>query len=84
VIVEDIFPNPAHSTVTISYSLTHQAIVSLSVYDLHGKPVRCFVDEPQQAGRHTITWNAESLKPGVYFYRIRTGKDDISCKFIIW
>ncbi len=83
VIVEDIFPNPAHSMVTISYRLAHQAIVSLSVYDLHGKPIRCFVDEPQQAGRHTIKWNAESLKPGVYFYRIRTGEDDISRKFIL-
>ncbi|TSA38731.1 MAG: T9SS C-terminal target domain-containing protein [Porphyromonadaceae bacterium] len=82
-ILEEIFPNPLKSPATISYRLDAAAVVSLSVYDLTGKLVKTLVDHPQQAGRYTIKWNAENVKPGVYFFRIQSGKYSITRKCIV-
>jgi carboxyl-terminal processing protease len=81
--IEQIFPNPVKSQATISYRLEKAAAVSLSVYDLTGKLMKTLVNQPQQAGRYTIKWNAENVKPGVYFFRIQSGINSITRKCIV-
>ena len=47
--------------------------VTVGVYDALGRKVRTLVgDEPQQ-GRQELTFRAEGLSSGVYFYRITAG-----------
>lgn len=81
--IERIFPNPFKSEASLSYHLEKAAAVSLSVYDLAGKLVKTLVDQPQQPGGYTIKWNAENVKPGVYFLRIQSGKNSITQKCIV-
>jgi len=81
--IEQIFPNPVKSQATISYRLEKAAAVSLSVYNLAGKLVKTLVDQPELAGRHIIKWNAENVKPGVYFFRIQSGTDCVTRKCIV-
>jgi hypothetical protein len=44
--------------------------VHLSVYDVLGREVALLVDERQEGGIYEVPFEAGSLPPGVYLYRI--------------
>ncbi|MBN1781233.1 T9SS type A sorting domain-containing protein [bacterium] len=50
-------PNPFNPTTNISYKLPEDTFVIMRVYDILGKTVRCLVNEHQQAGRYSSTWD---------------------------
>jgi hypothetical protein len=66
------YPNPFNPATTISYTLKEGTNVRLTVYDRLGREVKTLVDENQNAGTHTVTFDGSSLPSGIYFYRIKT------------
>jgi hypothetical protein len=68
------YPNPFNPTTTISYVLKENSSVRLTVYDRLGREVKVLVDENQNAGTHTVEFNASSLPSGIYFYRIKANE----------
>jgi hypothetical protein len=70
-----IYPNPFNSVSTIKFTLDKPQDVKLYVYDLLGRRIQTLIDEPRQAGSHTITFDASGLSSGVYFYRLKAGKE---------
>jgi len=71
--LEQNYPNPFNLSTTISYSLPIKAKVLLAVYNVQGQLVDTIVDKIQEAGRHTMTWNAPHfLSSGVYFFKMKT------------
>ncbi len=67
------YPNPFNPTTMISYQLSVNSLVTLKVYDILGREVARLVNERQNAGDYTITFNASRLSSGVYFYRLTAG-----------
>jgi hypothetical protein len=51
----------------------------LRVYNILGKEVAELINEYQNSGTYQITFNAQDLPSGVYFYQLKTG-DYISSK----
>ncbi|HRG80800.1 MAG TPA: T9SS type A sorting domain-containing protein, partial [Cyclobacteriaceae bacterium] len=67
------FPNPANSSATISFSLPESKSsykVQLEVYNSVGQRTAVLVNDTLQAGFYTSTWDIESNKAGLYFYRL--------------
>jgi endo-1,4-beta-xylanase len=64
------YPNPFNPTTNIKYHLPKQSYVSLRVYDVLGRIVETLVNDVQSPGQYTVTFNAQNLTSGVYFYRI--------------
>ena len=64
------YPNPFNPTTTLEYHLTHDGKVSLVIYDILGREVTTLVETNKLAGKHMITWNAESISSGVYYCRL--------------
>jgi hypothetical protein len=48
--------------------------VTLKVYDVLGNEIETLVNQEKPAGTYEITWNAEQLPSGVYFYQLRAGE----------
>jgi len=71
-ILHQNYPNPFNPTTTISYLLTEPGHVKLVVYDVLGREVTILVDMVQEAGVKNITFNAETLPSGIYYYKIYT------------
>jgi hypothetical protein len=67
------YPNPFNPSTVIRYTLPHAALVTLEVYAVTGERVRVLVQEIQPAGAYAVTFDAQGLASGMYFYRLRTG-----------
>jgi hypothetical protein len=63
-------PNPFNDKTDIRYSIPFDGKVKLSVFDIYGQEIECLVDEYQQPGNYIKTFDAKTLQPGIYFYRI--------------
>jgi hypothetical protein len=67
------FPNPFNPSTQIVYHILSSGPVLLQVFDVLGRNVATLVNDTQQPGRYSISFNASSLPSGLYFYQLRTG-----------
>jgi len=68
------YPNPFNPTTAISYQLSAKTFVSLRVFDVLGAEVAVLANELKEAGRHSVSLNAQDFASGVYFYRLQTDR----------
>jgi hypothetical protein len=67
------YPNPFNPSTKIKYSITQPSNVVIKVFDILGNEIEILVNEEKQTGTYELTWNAEGLPSGVYFYRLQAG-----------
>ncbi|MCG8608358.1 T9SS type A sorting domain-containing protein [bacterium] len=48
-----------------------------------GQEVETLVNQVMPAGFHKVTWNAQKMKSGVYFYQIEAGSFKKSYKLVL-
>jgi penicillin V acylase-like amidase (Ntn superfamily) len=68
---------------TIRYDLPSSGFVILRIYNLAGRQIETLVNENQAVGAHEITWRAEGLPSGVYFYILKSGEYTETKKLIL-
>ena len=66
------YPNPFNPSTSISYSISKEAFVNISIYDVLGRTVEVLVDQKQTAGYYSVPWEAIGLPGGVYFITLKT------------
>ncbi len=82
-VVSQNYPNPFNPTTTIAYALPKSGEVTLTLYDLLGNEVATLVNVRQQAGEYTISFQADGLASGIYFYTLRVAGIFIETKKMI-
>ena len=67
-------PNPVKENITLTYNLNKAGKASVSIYDLAGKNIADISNETENAGLHTITYNAKQagIASGTYLIRYIT------------
>ncbi|MEO6694020.1 MAG: T9SS type A sorting domain-containing protein [Ignavibacteria bacterium] len=73
------YPNPFNPTTKIDYDIPTNGKVSLILYDLSGREMSTLVNEIKTAGYYSVTFDADNLSSGIYFYRI-SSKDFVMTK----
>jgi len=76
------YPNPFNPTTIIKYSIpaignkpNARAIsVTLTIYDVLGRKITTLVNKTQAPGKYSVTFGANGLPSGIYFYRLTAGK----------
>jgi hypothetical protein len=72
--VHQNYPNPFNPSTQITFSVPKATDVTLKIYDILGQEIATVVNERKQPGEYNVTWNAEGVPSGVYFYRIVAGE----------
>lgn len=67
------YPNPFNPSTAIAYHLPRATNVSLEVYNRLGQRVAALVSGYQDAGSYQVSFEAESMASGMYFYQLRAG-----------
>jgi len=70
----DNYPNPFNPTTNINYELPITNYVDLSIYNLLGQKVATLISQKQEAGYHSIEWDASNLSAGTYFIKLDAGE----------
>ena len=64
------YPNPFNPTTIIQFSLNKNSMVELKIFDAMGKEVTTLISNPMAVGNHDVTFNANGLASGMYYYRL--------------
>jgi hypothetical protein len=75
--------NPIRNQAVISYTLTKPGMVSLKLYDRTGRLVETLVNNTQNAGDQTATWDARNVANGVYFLKLEAENQTAVQKLIL-
>jgi predicted extracellular nuclease len=67
------YPNPFNPSTLISYSVPLGEFVTIKIYNLLGQEIKTLVNKYQNAGNYNVTFNANNLPTGIYFYQMQAG-----------
>lgn len=81
--LEQNFPNPFNPSTAIPFSIPVSGPVTLTVYDLLGRTAAVLVNEPKNAGRYTVSFDASRLSSGVYLYTLRSGNSSATKRMLL-
>jgi hypothetical protein len=77
-----IYPNPAHSSATISFNLSETQYASISIIDIVGKEVKHITTKKLQPGNNRIILDLSALITGIYFCKIKSSENIQTIKLI--
>ncbi len=83
VVLHQNYPNPFNPATTIPFELNKLSHVRLEVFDIAGRRVAVLADEPMSAGVYSVTFNADNLSSGLYFYRMVTDNHSVIQKMTL-
>lgn len=77
------YPNPFNPVTQISFEVSNNEVVKLSLFDAAGREIEVLVDKVLSPGTYSAVWNAEKYSSGIYFYRLSAGKYHETKKMIL-
>ena len=66
--VGNVYPNPANGNAVIPFSLTKSENINVEISDMLGRKIMTVASGDYSSGKHNVSFNTESMKPGLYFY----------------
>ncbi len=77
------YPNPFNPETLIPYRLMKREKVELSVFDITGRKIATLLNKVEDAGEHTVRFDASGLAGGVYIYRLKSASFVDSRKMVL-
>jgi len=77
------YPNPFNPQTNISYFIPKSNFVKLKVFDILGKEVKVLINEFQQSGSYSVSFDGTNLSSGIYFYSLYVDEKNIDTKRMV-
>lgn len=77
------YPNPFNGITSFSFIINEENYTTLKIYNSLGEEVSSVIDKVLPKGRYSIKWNSNDLPSGIYYYRLTSGKNMTTKKFIL-
>jgi hypothetical protein len=75
-------PNPFTGETRIVFYSSRKQPVRISVYDLHGRPVRILANRDMNEGHHEFSWMPDDHIQGIFILKVETPGSMITRKMI--
>ncbi len=80
--LEDNYPNPFNSSTNFRFNIKETGLLTLHLYSLDGRKIDS-LSHAAVPGNHTMTWNADKLPSGIYFFRASMAQHVIAGKCLL-
>jgi hypothetical protein len=77
------YPEPSDQYTVICYQLSEPSNIKLELYDINGVKIALLDEGMKSEGENKIIYDVKNLTPGVYFYSLKVGGNQITKKMII-
>ncbi|HQV30363.1 MAG TPA: T9SS type A sorting domain-containing protein, partial [Calditrichia bacterium] len=77
------YPNPFNPETRITYRLSGETNIDLSVFTISGQKVATLFSGRQSAGEHGVTWHAGDFASGIYLVKLWAGASEQVRKMIL-
>lgn len=82
-LVHQNYPNPFNPSTMLEYEIPSAGRVHVEVFNTLGERIAVVVDKVQEAGKYRVTFDANGIPSGVYFYRITAGASTATGRMIL-
>ncbi len=76
------YPNPFSTSITIEYELQQAANVEIAIFNQIGQQIEMITQWFDQKGKHQYVWDVSDLPNGIYFVRVRAGREIATRKVV--
>ncbi|MFC1732467.1 YCF48-related protein [candidate division KSB1 bacterium] len=76
------YPNPFSFNITIEYELDQPGSVDILIYNQLGQQIEKISHRKKPTGKHKYKWNPTNLTNGLYYIRVKAGKEIATTKVI--
>ena len=82
------YPNPFNPVTKLRYTIPKKSHVEIIIYDMLGRQVKTLINQTQDAGYRSVTWDATNdygkpMSAGIYLYQIQVGEYKQTKKMIL-
>jgi hypothetical protein len=77
------YPNPFNSSTTFRFTLAHDGLAVLKLYDLLGREAATVISGDFTEGEHVASFNAGHLASGIYFARLTSERQSAVMKVML-
>jgi hypothetical protein len=77
------YPNPFSGTSDLSISLPTGSLVNLSIINVQGQVVETVLNQHYDAGTYDVTFKADGLASGTYYYQMSAGNVTLTRQMVI-
>ncbi len=77
------YPNPFNPVTNISFEISGNEYIKLSIYNMLGQEVATLIDTRMKAGQYSVEWNATNYASGIYFYTLQYGSQSATRKMVL-
>ena len=81
--LEQNYPNPFNPSTVIEFSLSNEAMVKLSIYNVLGQQVTILKQGLVKPGKHSLVWNASDFPSSLYFFTLDTANFKVTKKMLL-
>lgn len=80
-----VSPNPFSNITNLSYNLTENSKITISLFDVLGKEIVLYKNSNQTSGKHELMINSNELQiaKGIYFVKLKTDKEVKTLKMVL-
>ncbi|MGE5399032.1 MAG: carboxypeptidase regulatory-like domain-containing protein [Ignavibacteriales bacterium] len=77
------YPNPFNPVTVIKYSVPEEGLVSIRVFNTLGQEIAVLANEVKKPGEYNISFRADGLPSGMYFYSLTVNNKNITKKMML-
>ena len=78
----NVYPNPAQTTINLSYLVMENSPVRIKLYGADGRYVDEMINENKNRGVYNLSYNIDGVPPGIYIIDAKMGQSTKKLQFV--